>query len=193
MYVWPYRIFASLWPFGSPEQARLTMAADISFGRTQMLQRELQAQQDFTVAELFGKTLSKAPNQKRALVSVDHIQDTAGEGLRAEKHQHPEYSGRTLSMEGYWRDGLHMKRTTMTYFLEDDTVSVKVMGDRSHGEGEKTLLRRHLIIKPGGNDEYTWRDMGPGSNINMFGRHIHIAKVDRRSRLVVPESAPSCS
>ena len=30
------------------------MALDINFGRTQMMQRELQSQQDFTVAEIFG-------------------------------------------------------------------------------------------------------------------------------------------
>jgi hypothetical protein len=29
-------------------------ALDINFGRTQMMQRELQSQQDFTVAEIFG-------------------------------------------------------------------------------------------------------------------------------------------
>jgi hypothetical protein len=30
-------------------------ALDINFGRTQMMQRELQSQQDFTVAEIFGE------------------------------------------------------------------------------------------------------------------------------------------
>lgn len=158
------------------------MAADISFGRTQMLQRELQAQQDFTVAELFGKPLSAAPLKKRELTSTDHLSDTAGEGLRAMAHQHPELAGRSLRMDGFWRDGLALKRIAITYFLEDDTVQLKVQGDKQLGEHEKTVLRRHLAIKP--NDgEYTWRDMAPGSNINLFGRFIHIVSIDRMSRL----------
>ena len=32
----------------------VAMALDINFGRTQMMQRELQSQQDFTVGEIFG-------------------------------------------------------------------------------------------------------------------------------------------
>lgn len=87
-----------------------------------MLQRELQAQQDFTVAELFGKSVSAAQPQKREFGSADNIHDAAGEGLRAREHQHPELAGRTLFMEGYWRDGMvTMKRVSITYFLEDDT------------------------------------------------------------------------
>jgi hypothetical protein len=159
------------------------MAADISFGRTQMLQRELQAQQDFTVAELFGKPLSAPARQSRALTSSDFAAGTADEGLRAAQHQHPELAGRTLNIDGYWRDGLTLKRVAIGYFLEDDTMTVKVVGDKAQGEAEKTILRRHLVIKPEGNDEYTWRDMGPGCDINIFGRYVHIVALDRSSRL----------
>jgi hypothetical protein len=46
------------------------MAADINFGHTQMMQRELQAQQDFSVAEIFGAPPPRAlPRRARALLS----------------------------------------------------------------------------------------------------------------------------
>ena len=44
------------------------MALDINFGRTQMMQRELQSQQDFTVAEIFGVQWQQ---QRPAAAAVD--------------------------------------------------------------------------------------------------------------------------
>ena len=45
---------------GRGATALATMSAlDINFGRTQMMQRELHAQQDFTVAEIFGEYASR--------------------------------------------------------------------------------------------------------------------------------------
>ena len=38
----------------------LNAAAEINFGRTQMMQRELAAQQDFTVSEIFARSLTPA-------------------------------------------------------------------------------------------------------------------------------------
>ena len=46
----------------------LNAAAEINFGRTQMMQRELAAQQDFTVSEIFV-CLCSAVNSCRARLS----------------------------------------------------------------------------------------------------------------------------
>jgi hypothetical protein len=49
------------------------MAADINFGHTQMMQRELQAQQDFSVAEIFGAPPPRAlPRRARCCRGVRH-------------------------------------------------------------------------------------------------------------------------
>jgi hypothetical protein len=44
-------------------------ALDINFGRTQMMQRELASQQDFTVGEIFGARAASARASRGGLLS----------------------------------------------------------------------------------------------------------------------------
>ena len=92
-----------------------------------------------------------------------------------------------LRIDGYWRDSSTgttiLRRVAIVYYLEDDTMSVKVLADRKRGMAESQILRKHLVPKPGGEDMYTWREMGPGCDVNLFGRFIHIVSADRVSRL----------
>ena len=182
---------------------------DINFGHTQSMQRELQAQQDFTVAEIFGKQSRGPPvgrsgdltlvaaaaggergakSEPRKLVSLARL---AEEGSQAKKHctppcaacthlivvasdppcavkntAHPEFSGRQLRLDGYWRDGstgvTTLKRVAISYNLEDDTMSVKVVADKKRGVAEMTLLKNHLVPKPMvGPDQYSIAIDGP--------------------------------
>ena len=45
------------------------------------------------------------------------------------------------------------------------------------------ILRKHLVPKPGQGEMYTWRDCGPGCDVNLFGRLLHIVSADKVSRL----------
>ena len=76
-----------------------------------------------------------------------------------------------------------LRRVGIVYYLEDDTMSVKVLADRKRGMAEMQILRKHLVPKPGGDDMYTWRELGPGCDVNLFGRFIHIVSADKVSRL----------
>jgi hypothetical protein len=101
---------------------------------------------------------------------------------------HPEFSGRMLRIDGYWRDSstgtMILRRVGIVYYLEDDTMSVKVLADKKRGIAESQILRKHLVPKPsGGEDMYTWRELGPGCDVNLFGRFIHIVSADKVSRL----------
>jgi len=121
---------------------------DINFGHTQSMQRELQAQQDFSVAEIFGGKRGMK-SEPRKLVSLARM---AGEGAQAKKHSHPEFSGRQLRLDGYWRDGstgvTTLKRVAISYNMEDDTMSVKVLADKKRGLTEMTILKNHLVPNP---------------------------------------------
>ena len=106
---------------------------------------------------------------------------------------HPEFSGRQLRLDGYWRDSATgmtvLKRVGIVYNLEDDTMSVKVTADKARGIPETTLLRSHLVPRPHAGGEYTWRDLGPGSDVNLFGRLIHIVSADKVSRMFMDRQA----
>ena len=58
----------------------------------------------------------------------------------APRAAHPEFSGRTLNLDGYWRDsstGVEvLRRVKLVYYLEDDTMSVKVLADKRRGISE---------------------------------------------------------
>jgi hypothetical protein len=127
----------------------------------------------------------RGAQQARKLVSLSRM---AEEGSKSKKHSHPEFSGRQLRIDGFWRDSSSgattLKRVGIVYNLEDDTMSVKVLADKQRGHAETTILRNHLVPKPGaGGDEYTWRDLGPGSDVALFGRYLHIVSADRVSRM----------
>ena len=76
-----------------------------------------------------------------------------------------------------------LRRVKIVYFLEDDTMSVKVLADKRRGMAESQILRKHLVPKPQGIEMYTWRDCGPGCDVNLFGRFLHIVSADKVSRL----------
>jgi len=131
-------------------------------------------------------------SEPRKLVSLARM---AGEGAQAKKHSHPEFSGRQLRLDGYWRDGstgvTTLKRVAISYNMEDDTMSVKVLADKKRGLTEMTILKNHLVPNPLTGDEYTWRDLGPGSDVNLFGRYIHIVSADKASRMILDRQAKS--
>ena len=74
-----------------------------------------------------------------------------------------------------------LRRVRIVYFLEDDTMSVKVLADHKRGMNEHQILRKHLVPKPQSAEMYTWRDLSPGCDINLFGRVIHIVSTDKMS------------
>ena len=114
-------------------------------------------------------------SEPRKLVSLARM---AGEGAQAKKHckrritilnawkgpfrpqhfkwlphaAHPEFSGRQLRLDGYWRDGstgvTTLKRVAISYNMEDDTMSVKVLADKKRGLTEMTILKNHLVPNP---------------------------------------------
>ena len=49
-------------------------------------------------------------------------------------------------------------------------MSVKVLADHKRGMNEHQILRKHLVPKPQSAEMYTWRDLSPGRDINLFGR-----------------------
>ena len=81
----------------------------------------------------------------------------------APRAAHPEFSGRTLNLDGYWRDsstGVEvLRRVKLVYYLEDDTMSVKVLADKRRGISEvrgrsaprslpRSLLTRRCACRP---------------------------------------------
>lgn len=92
-----------------------------------------------------------------------------------------------LRIDGYWRDSsagaMILRRVGIVYYLEDDTMSVKVLADKKRGMAESQILRKHLVPKPDSEEMYTWRELGPGCDVNLFGRFIHIVSADKVSRL----------
>jgi hypothetical protein len=64
---WPVGGAGFLGPLSWPSFAMA--ALDINFGRTQMMQRELASQQDFTVGEIFGARAASARASRGGLLS----------------------------------------------------------------------------------------------------------------------------
>lgn len=132
-------------------------------------------------------TVRRSPAPCLRLLGASSIVRSETVGMVSVCAAHPEFSGRMLRIDGYWRDSstgmMVLRRVGIVYYLEDDTMSVKVLADKKRGIAESQILRKHLVPKPDGNEMYTWRELGPGVDLNLFGRFIHIVSADKVSRL----------
>jgi Ca2+-binding EF-hand superfamily protein len=102
------------------------------------------------------------------------------------------FDRKVLRFYGYFQEAVHerteeqfrVRRCTIYFYLEDDTIQVNEPQQVNSGIPQGTLIRRHRISLPAPDDDlfYTVKDFNIGQKLTLYGRVFSIVDCDEFTR-----------
>ncbi|XP_073442508.1 EF-hand domain-containing protein 1 [Dendrobates tinctorius] len=96
------------------------------------------------------------------------------------------FDKKVLRFEGYFREAVpisqdevsRVRRVSVYYYLEDDTISVVEPPVENSGIPQGTLMKRQRHPKNDHGDHYHWKDLNVGINLTLYGRTLRLISCD---------------
>ncbi|XP_018117414.1 EF-hand domain (C-terminal) containing 1 L homeolog isoform X1 [Xenopus laevis] len=96
------------------------------------------------------------------------------------------FDKKVLRFEGYFQETVplspdehyRVRRITLYYYLEDDTISVVEPAVENSGIPQGTFIKRQRHPKNENGDPYHWKDLNVGINITLYGRTFRVINCD---------------
>ncbi|XP_040283134.1 EF-hand domain-containing protein 1 [Bufo bufo] len=118
------------------------------------------------------------------------------------------FDKKVLRFEAYFKEAVpisqdehyRVRRVSVYYYLEDDTISVVEPPVENSGIPQGTFIKRQRHPKNDNGDHYHWKDLNVGVNITLYGRTFRIVSCDKFTQdflesegieLDLPEEIPS--
>ncbi|XP_056420005.1 EF-hand domain-containing protein 1 isoform X2 [Hyla sarda] len=97
------------------------------------------------------------------------------------------FDKKVLKFEAYFKEAVpisqdehyRVRRVSVYYYLEDDTISVVEPLVENSGIPQGTFIKRQRHPKNDNGDHYHWKDLNVGINITLYGRTFRIVSCDK--------------
>ncbi len=84
-------------------------------------------------------------------------------------------------------ENYRIRKCIINYHLDDDTLYITEPKVENAGIPQGVFLKRHKIPKGDGSlENYSWRDLNLGSNIDVYGRVFRIYDCDDFTHVLPP-------